>query len=75
MHHCPVYNVSCILYPLQEMSLFFILHGLILSGQALYEMSRIGIFIEKMVNGCQGFGGRREYGMIVNGYRLSSECD
>ena len=31
--HCPVYNVSCILYLLQWMSLFFILRGWILSGQ------------------------------------------
>ena len=31
--HCPAYNVSCILYLLQWMSLFFILRGWILSGQ------------------------------------------
>ena len=25
--HCPMYNVSCILYLLQEICLFFIFHG------------------------------------------------
>ena len=35
-HHCPMNNVSCILYLLQEMSLFFILHGWIPSGQTSY---------------------------------------
>ena len=30
--HCPVYKVSCILHLLQEMSLFFILYGWILSA-------------------------------------------
>ena len=32
-HHCPTYNVSCILYLLQWMSLIFIAHGWILPGQ------------------------------------------
>ena len=36
-HHCLVYNVSCILYLLQSLSLFFILHGWISSGQASYN--------------------------------------
>ena len=35
-HHCPKYKVSCILYLLQEMSLLFILHGWMLSGQTSY---------------------------------------
>ena len=34
--HCPKYNVSCILYLLQKKSLFFIVHGQILSGQTYY---------------------------------------
>ena len=34
-HHCPMDNVSCILY-LQQMSLFFIVHNWILSGQISY---------------------------------------
>ena len=34
--HCPVYNVSCILYLYQYISLFFILHGWIPSGQTSY---------------------------------------
>ena len=33
---CPIYNVSCISYLLQYMSLFFIVHGWILSGQTSY---------------------------------------
>ena len=33
--HCPMYNVSCILYLLQQVPLFFILPRWILSGQAL----------------------------------------
>ena len=38
--HCPMYNVSCILYLLQRLSLFFILHGWIPSGlTAYYNMS------------------------------------
>ena len=35
-HHCPMYNVSYILYLLQQMSLFFIVHGWILSEQTCY---------------------------------------
>ena len=35
-YHCPMYSVSCILYLLQQMSLFFIVYGWILSGQTLY---------------------------------------
>ena len=35
-HHCPMYNVSCIFYLLHHMSLVFILHGWIPSGQTLY---------------------------------------
>ena len=34
--HFPTYNVSCISYLLQWMSLFFILHGCVLSGQISY---------------------------------------
>ena len=37
---CPMYNVSCILYPLQYMSLFFILHDWIPSGQTSYVCYR-----------------------------------
>ena len=37
--HCPMYNVSCILYLLQWMSLFFILHGWIPSRQTSYLFS------------------------------------
>ena len=35
-HHCPRYNVSCIMYLLQQMSLFFILHGWVPSRQTSY---------------------------------------
>ena len=35
--HCPTYNVSCILYLLQWMSLFFLLHGCIPSGETWYK--------------------------------------
>ena len=34
-HHCHMYSVSCILSLLQYMSLFFISHGWIISGQTL----------------------------------------
>ena len=42
--HCPTYHVSCILYLLQWMSLFFILHGWILSGQTSYLLSMASFF-------------------------------
>ena len=35
-YHCPLYNVSCILYLLQQMSPFLTVHGWIVSGQASY---------------------------------------
>ena len=35
-HHFQIYNISCILYLLQWTSLFFTVHGRILSGQTLY---------------------------------------
>ena len=35
-HHYPMYSVSCVLYLLQWMSLFFILYGWIPSGQTSY---------------------------------------
>ena len=34
--HCPMYDISCIFYLLQRMSLFFILHGWIPPGQNSY---------------------------------------
>ena len=43
--YCPVYNVSCILYLLQYMSLFFILRGWIASEQTLYINTYKYIFI------------------------------
>ena len=42
--HCPTYHVSCILYLLQWMSLFFILHGWILSGQTSYLLAMASFF-------------------------------
>ena len=41
-HHCPMYYVSCILYILQQMSQFFILHGWMPSGHtfAMYILAR-----------------------------------
>ena len=38
-HHCPVCNISCILCILQWVSLFFLLHGWILSEQTSYILS------------------------------------
>ena len=40
-HHCPMYSVSCMLYLLQSMSLFFILHSWIPSRLTSYVYTHI----------------------------------
>ena len=42
-HHCPMYHVSCILYLVQSVSLFFIWCGWILSGQISYGWREVWI--------------------------------
>ena len=40
-HHCPMYTVSCVLYFLQKMSLFFIWYDWVPSGQTCVSSSQI----------------------------------
>ena len=44
-HHCPIYNVSCILHLLQQMSVLFILHGQIPSGPTSYVIHSVDTFV------------------------------
>ena len=53
--HCPMYSVSCILYLLQQMSLFFIVRGCIPPGQTSYSVMRevVNVWTKEKAEGAQ----------------------
>ena len=56
-----MYSVSCILYLLQQMSLFFLLHGWIPSGQTLYIFSSESLQTVNIAGAINGEGVVRPY--------------